>query len=65
MNWQDYETLGHIEFKGKLVEYLKERTTEIKKLEQNSEYDYCEIQGRTKELEELTRFIETFKRPAL
>jgi hypothetical protein len=28
MNWQDYETLGHIEFKGKLVEYLKERTTD-------------------------------------
>jgi predicted nuclease with TOPRIM domain len=65
MNWQDYETLGHIEFKGKLVEHLKERTIEIKKLEQNSEYDYCEVQGRTKELQELTKFIETFKRPAL
>ena len=65
MNWQDYETLGHIEFKGKLVEYLKDRTTEVKKPEQNSEYEYCEIQGRIKELEELTKFIETFKRPAL
>ena len=65
MNWQDYETLGHIEFKGKLVEYLKDRTTEVKKLEQNSEYEYGEIQGRIKELEELTKFIETFKRPTI
>lgn len=65
MNWQDYETISHIELKGKLIEYLKERTTEVKKLEQDSEYEYCEVQGRIKELEELTRFIDTFKRPAL
>jgi hypothetical protein len=65
MNWQDYETLGHIEFKGKLVEHLKQRTIEIKKLEQDSEYAYCEVQGRIKELEELTKFIETFKKPTI
>ena len=65
MNWQDYETLGHLEFKGKLVEYLTNRIHEVKKQEQNSEYEYCEVQGRIKELEELSQFIETFKRPAL
>ena len=53
MNWQDYESLGHLELKGKLVEYLSNRTKIIKEMEQSSEYEYCEIQGRTKELDEL------------
>jgi hypothetical protein len=65
MNWQDYEALGHLELKGQLVEFIAIRVKEIKQMEQNSEYDYCEVQGRTKELQELTKFIETFKRPAL
>lgn len=65
MNWQDYETLGHLEFKGKLVDYLTNRIKEVKKQEQSNEYEYCEVQGRIKELEELSKFIETFKRPAL
>jgi hypothetical protein len=65
MNWQDYEALGHLELKGQLVEFIAIRVKEIKQMEQNSEYAYCEVQGRTKELEELTKFIETFKRPAL
>ena len=65
MNWQDFETLGHLEFKGKLVEHLTNRIKEVKEQEQSSEYEYCEVQGRLKELEELSRFIETFKRPAL
>lgn len=65
MNWQDFETLGHLEFKGKLVEYLTNRIKDVKEQEQSSEYEYCEVQGRLKELEELSRFIDTFKRPAL
>ena len=65
MNWQDYEALGHLELKGQLVEFIAIRVKEIKQMEQDSEYAYCEVQGRIKELEELTKFIETFKRPAL
>lgn len=65
MNWQDFETLGHLEFKGKLVEHLTNRIKDVKEQEQRSEYEYCEVQGRLKELEELSRFIDTFKRPAL
>jgi len=65
MNWQDYEALGHLELKGQLVEFITSRVKEIREMEQSSEYDYCEVQGRTKELQELTKFIETFKRPAL
>ena len=34
MNWQDYESLGHLELKGKLVEYLSNRTKIIKEMEQ-------------------------------
>lgn len=65
MNWQDYETLSHIEFKAKVVDYLVSRIKEVKTLEQNSEYEYCEAQGRIKELEELSKFIDTFKKPTL
>lgn len=63
MNWQDYETLGHIEFKGRLVEYLTTRIRQIKELEQSTEYEYCELQGRIKEIDQLSEFIETFKKP--
>jgi hypothetical protein len=62
MNWQDYEALGHLELKGQLVEFISIRTKEIKEMEQSSEYEYCEIQGRIKELEELTKFIESIKK---
>ena len=62
MNWQDYESLGHLELKGKLVEYLSNRTKIIKEMEQSSESEYCEIQGRTKELDELINFIENIKK---
>jgi hypothetical protein len=65
MNWQDFETLSHLEFKSKLIEHFTERVKQTKRMEQSTEYDYCEIQGRIKELEELQNFIETFKRPAL
>lgn len=65
MNWQDFETLSHLEFKSKLIEHFTERVKQTKLMEQSNEYDYCEVQGRIKELEELSRFIETFKRPAL
>ena len=65
MNWQDFETLSHLEFKSKLIEHFTERVKQTKLMEQSTEYDYCEIQGRIKELEELQNFIETFKRPAL
>lgn len=62
MNWQDFESLGHLEIKGKLVEHITIRTKLIKEMEQSSEYEYCEIQGRIKELEELTKFIESIKK---
>ena len=65
MNWQDFETLSHLEFKSKLIEHFTERVKQTKLMEQSTEYEYCEIQGRIKELEELQNFIETFKRPAL
>lgn len=65
MNWQDFETLSHLEFKSKLIEHFTERVKQTKIMEQSTEYDYCEVQGRIKELEELQNFIETFKRPAL
>lgn len=65
MNWQDFETLSHLEFKSKLIEHFTERVKQTKLMEQSNEYDYCEVQGRIKELEELSKFIETFKRPAL
>ena len=65
MNWQDFETLSHLEFKSKLIEHFTERVKQTKLMQQSTEYDYCEIQGRIKELEELQNFIETFKRPAL
>jgi hypothetical protein len=65
MNWQDFETLSHLEFKSKLIEHFTERVKQTKLMEQSTEYDYCEVQGRIKELEELQNFIETFKRPAL
>ena len=65
MNWQDFETLSHLEFKSKLIEHFTERVKQTKLMEQSSEYEYCEVQGRLKELEELSRFIDTFKRPAL
>lgn len=62
MNWNDFEALGHLELKGKLVEYLSIRTKLIKEMEQSSEYEYCEIQGRTKELTELVLFIDSIKK---
>ena len=62
MNWQDCEALGHLELKGQLVEFITIRTKEIKEMEQSSEYEYCEVQGRIKELEELTKFIESIKK---
>ena len=31
-------------------------------MEQSSEYEYCEIQGRIKELDELIDFIENIKK---
>jgi len=65
MNWQDFETLSHLEFKSKLIEHYTERVKQTKLMEQSTEYEYCEVQGRIKELEELQNFIETFKRPAL
>jgi hypothetical protein len=65
MNWQDFETLSHLEFKSKLIEHFTERVKQTKLMEQSTEYQYCEVQGRIKELEELQNFIETFKRPAL
>lgn len=65
MNWQDFETLSHLEFKSKLIEHFTERVKQTKLMQQSTEYDYCEVQGRIKELEELQNFIETFKRPAL
>jgi len=65
MNWQDFETLSHLEFKSKLIEHFTERVKQTKLMEQSTEYEYCEVQGRIKELEELRNFIETFKRPAL
>ena len=65
MNWKDFETLSHLEFKSKLIEHFTERVKQTKLMEQSTEYEYCEVQGRIKELEELQNFIETFKRPAL
>ena len=65
MNWQDYESLGHLELKGKLVEHISNRTKVIKEMEQSSEYEYCEIQGRIKELDELIHFIENIKKTNL
>lgn len=65
MNWQDFETLSHLEFKSKLIEHFTERVKQTKLMEQSTEYEYCEVQGRIKELEELQNFIETFKKPAL
>lgn len=65
MNWQDFETLSHLELKSKLVEHFTNRVKAVNLMEQSTEYDYCEVQGRMKELEELQNFIETFKRPAL
>jgi len=62
MNWIDFEALGHLELKGKLVEYLSIRTKLIKEMEQSSEFEYCEIQGRTKELTELVLFIDSIKK---
>jgi hypothetical protein len=62
MNWQDYEALGHLELKGQLVEFITTRVKEVREMEQSSEYDYCEIQGRVKELAELTKFIESIKK---
>lgn len=65
MNWQDYESLGHLELKGKLVEHISTRTKIIKEMEQSSEYEYCEIQGRIKELEDLITFIDNIKKTNL
>ena len=65
MNWQDYESLGHLELKGKLVEHISNRIKIIKEMEQNSEYEYCEIQGRYKELEDLITFIDNIKKTNL
>lgn len=62
MNWQDYETLGHLDLKSKLVEYLDKRTLVLINMEQNTEYEYCEIKARTAELGELSKFIETLKK---
>jgi hypothetical protein len=59
MNWQDYEALGHLELKGQLVEFITTRVKEVREMEQSSEYDYCEIQGRVKEL---AKFIESIKK---
>ena len=62
MNWQDYEALSHLEFKGKLIEYFTNRVKETKIMEQSTEYEYCEVQGRIKELEELSKFIDQLKK---
>lgn len=65
MNWQDFETLSHLGLKSKLVEHFTARIKAVERMEQSTEYDYCEVQGRMKELEELQKFIETLKNPKL
>lgn len=61
MNWADHETLGFLDFKSEMTTYIQKRIAELKKIKLDSEFDYCEVQGRVSELEELLVFVSKAK----
>lgn len=59
MNWADYETLGFLDFKSEVIAYLQQRAATLSSEKAQTEYEYCELRGRLKELESLKEFLET------
>ncbi len=64
MNWMDHESnvsrrLDILEYKSKLAEYLLDRVKTLTQLTKVDEYEYCEVNGRINELQELLTFLKT------
>jgi len=64
MNWMDQESnlsrrLDILEYKSKLAEYLLDRVKTLTQLTKVDEYEYCEVNGRISELQELLTFLKT------
>lgn len=64
MNWMDHESnvsrrLDILEYKSKLAEYLLDRVKTLTQLTKVDEYEYCEVNGRISELQELLTFLKT------
>ena len=64
MNWMDHESnisrrLDILEYRSKLAEYLLNRVKTLTELKNVDEYEYCEINGRISELQELLTFLKT------
>jgi len=52
------DALNYYSFKSLLHKYLVERSVALENAKTNSEYDYCEVVGRIKELTDLTTFLD-------
>jgi hypothetical protein len=51
--------LDILEYKSKLAEYLLDRVKTLTQLTKVDEYEYCEVNGRISELQELLTFLKT------
>jgi hypothetical protein len=51
--------LDILEYKSKLAEYLLDRVKTLTQLTKVDEYEYCEVNGRINELQELLTFLKT------
>jgi hypothetical protein len=51
------DALNYHNLKSAIVEYIGERGRVLGEQTSNTEYDYCEIVGRIKEINELTEFL--------
>jgi hypothetical protein len=69
MNWMDLETednqsvdsrLTKLEIKSKMIDYYTKRIEELRseRIQDSSEFDYCELIGRIKEVETALNYIK-------
>ena len=50
------ESIEFYNFKSQLIDYVTKRISELNDQQATTEYDYCEVQGQIKELENLLNF---------
>jgi len=50
------ESIEFYNFKSQLIDYVTKRISELNDQQGTTEYDYCEVQGQIKELENLLNF---------
>lgn len=55
------EKLAYYEIKAQLTEFVLKRIQTLVTLKTETEYDYCELQGQIKELENILNFTKEIK----